>query len=101
MTTDIHEPPDPPLDAAQSALAAALTPAQIQAIDTALLRHAAAEPRKVARVVSAAMWDVGAAHPGLPDVFYARRIALLVERGELEASGDLARMRWSEVRLPG
>ena len=37
---------------------------------------------------------------GIPDVFYAQRVRKLVEDGHLEAQGNLAYMRYSEVRLP-
>ncbi|WP_425530461.1 DUF3658 domain-containing protein [Xanthomonas oryzae] len=35
----------------------------------------------------------------MPDIFYAQRIRHLVSAGHLEASGNLNRMRFSEVRL--
>jgi hypothetical protein len=34
------------------------------------------------------------------DLFYAQRVTRLVAAGQLEATGDLGRMRYSEVRLP-
>ena len=37
---------------------------------------------------------------GLPDLFYAGRIKALVAQGRLVAYGNLAHMRYSEVRLP-
>jgi len=36
---------------------------------------------------------------GVPDVYYARRVAELVAMGKLEAQGDLRRMRFNEVRI--
>lgn len=38
-------------------------------------------------------------HPGLPDVFFAKRIKQLANDGLLEVFGDLNRMRYSEIRL--
>jgi hypothetical protein len=38
--------------------------------------------------------------PGLPDLFYARRVEKLVEKGLLVAEGPLTTMGQSEVRLP-
>ena len=84
----------------QQAIADALTPSQLADIDTALLRAAQLRWRKLAMVVATAMYDLPERIDGLPDVFYARRAALLVDAGTLEARGDLRRMRYSEVRLP-
>ncbi|WEK97612.1 DUF3658 domain-containing protein [Xanthomonas oryzae] len=39
------------------------------------------------------------AYCDIPDIFYAQRIRYLVSAGHLEASGNLNRMRFSEVRL--
>jgi len=92
--------PDPPLSAEQEAQASSLTAADIERIDKHLLSEASHSWRKVARVIG---WTMRAIHdefPGIPDVFYARRIKHLVRSGALEAAGDLGRMRFSEVRLP-
>ena len=35
----------------------------------------------------------------IPDVFYSQRIRELVSGGQLQAQGNLHRMRFSEVRL--
>ncbi len=35
----------------------------------------------------------------IPDVFYAQRVRMLVERGVLQAQGDLTRMGCCEVRI--
>jgi hypothetical protein len=37
----------------------------------------------------------------LPDVFYGLRIKHLAKSGVIEAAGNLNRMRFSEIRLPG
>ncbi|MFD0320268.1 DUF3658 domain-containing protein [Lysobacter gummosus] len=36
---------------------------------------------------------------GIPDLFYAQRVATLVARGLLKSQGDLSRMRYCEVRV--
>jgi hypothetical protein len=88
------------MDAAQQALANALTADQLEAIDRALLRASDAQWRKVARVVGTAMMSDWEGKPeGIADVFYSQRVAHLVQQGKLEAQGNLARMRFSEVRL--
>ena len=74
-----------------------LTAADFEKIDDALLAESSAVWRKSARVVGFAMSRVR--FNGIPDVFYAQRLKGLVERGKLEAVGDLNFMRYSEVRL--
>jgi hypothetical protein len=39
--------------------------------------------------------------PEIPDGYYAQRVALLVNAGNLHSQGNLDYMRFSEVRLPG
>ncbi len=39
------------------------------------------------------------AFEGVPDIYYSERIRKLVEKGVLEAAGNLHYMRYSEVRL--
>ena len=41
-------------------------------------------------------------HPvvGIPDSYYAQRVAALVSEGKLVSQGDLKRMHSSEVKLP-
>ena len=92
--------PDPPLSAEEAMLASQLSPAQLQAVDRALLAQASERPRKVALVVALAMNDASCDDIDLPDNFFAARIRELVSAGALEAFGDLASMRYSEVRLP-
>ena len=92
--------PDGPMDAEQQARANALTADQIEAIDRALVRASDAQWRKVARVVGTAMMSDWKGKPkGIADVYYSQRVAQLVQQGKLEAQGNLARMRFSEVRL--
>jgi hypothetical protein len=37
---------------------------------------------------------------GVPDMYYAERVRILVRRGLLESQCNLAAMRYSEVRIP-
>jgi hypothetical protein len=90
---------DSALTAEQERLAATLTPSQVAEIDAALLRACGPRSRKLAMVVGTAMHELPNRIHGLPDVFYARRVAALVASGRLQAIGDLRRMRYSEVRL--
>ncbi len=89
---------DPPLDADDVQAIAALTQDDLRSIDRAILSSSSESWRKVALVVAVAM----DAHPGLyydiPDVFYGQRVIGLVSSGNLEARGNLRRMRFSEVR---
>ena len=92
-------PPDGPLSAEQEALAATLSAEFIAQIDAALLGHARARWRKVAMIVGLTMRDSSLRIPGLPDIYYAGRVKVLVAHGLLEADGNLEFMRYSEVRL--
>ena len=51
-------------------------------------------------VVSMSMEELGGRYPQLSDVFYAERVGALAGSGRLESQGNLAYMRFSEVRLP-
>ena len=56
--------------------------------------------QKVARLVAEVMTSNWPNKPsGIADVYYAQRVDRLVQKGILEARGDLRRMRFSEVRL--
>ena len=93
--------PDPPLTAEQEALVRTLSKTVVSRVDAALVANASSKWRKVAVVIAAAMDDARGSAVGLPDVYYARRVKQLVAAGRLESFGDLCRMRYSEVRLPG
>jgi hypothetical protein len=93
--------PDPPLTAEQEARVRALSKTVVSRIDAALVARASPKWRKVASVIAAAMADMRGSAAGLPDVYYAQRVRELVAVGRLESFGDLSRMRYSEVRLPG
>ena len=89
--------PDPELDQQQKLFVAALDPASVKKIDELLLSFAAHNWRKVAMLVGMAMSDPSHIK-GVPDIFYAQRVRLLVENGSLESQGNLQAMRFSEVR---
>ena len=92
--------PDPPLTPEQEAKVAQLTESAIEAIDNTLMSNAKNQWRKVAMVVGVTMNHLQDRVRGIPDLFYAQRIRKLVEAGRLESQGNLAYMRFSEVRLP-
>ena len=90
---------DPPPDSDDLRAIAQLSEEDLRVIDRAILASASKDWRKVALVVAVAM----DAHPDhyydIPDVFYSQRVRHLVSGGKLQAQGNLARMRFSEVRL--
>ena len=92
--------PDPELTPEQSALVAKLSDEQIQEIDNMLFSHARRDWRKVAMLVALALTHRKANLDGIPDLFYAQRIRILVAQGRLESQGNLQYMRFSEVRIP-
>jgi hypothetical protein len=92
--------PDRPLTKQEEAIAAALSPEFLLKLDEALLSLAGTRSRKVAMIVALALNNPDLQVPGLPDVYYARRIGLLVETGKLQAFGNTNFMRYSEVRIP-
>ena len=98
----INEPDkvDQPMNESQRAVANSLTEDTLQEIDRALLANVAKLPRKVARVVGSTMSNPEVRVSGLPDLFYAERVRLLVESGKLESKGNLYAMRYCEVWLP-
>jgi hypothetical protein len=89
-----------PLTPQEEAAADALSLEMLRRIDAALLSHARKTNRKIAMLVGLTMMDPSLRVAGLPDVFYAQRIRMLVEKGLLVAEGSLGYMRYSEVRLP-
>jgi hypothetical protein len=66
-------------------------------IDRAILAHCREQWLKVARVIGDTHQGLGV--PTDPESI-AHRIEALVKAGKLESQGDLARWRFSEVRLP-
>lgn len=83
----------------EMAAISALSTTDIEAIDSAVLSACSQHWRKVAYVVSMAMDAYPDSYIEIPDIYYGDRIRHLVAAGLLETQGDLARMRFSEVRL--
>ena len=99
MTAD-DEQPDPPLDVEQSLRVSKLTQIELQEMDRQLLAQVSTSWRKVARIVAMTIRELRDSIPDVPDVYYAQRVQNLVALGQLESQGNLAYMRFSEVRLP-
>ena len=97
MTKETPQPL-PALTAEERAFVSRLTPQQLQAMDEALLSEVTERWRKVAMVVARAM-DRPSHVQGVPDTFYGLRMCALVDGGRVEAQGNVAYMRFSEVRL--
>ena len=93
-------PPDPELTLEQESLVSALSPSQIDEIDSALLSQISSQYRKVAMVVGLAMGKLPNRVNGIPDIYYAQRVAALHDKGLIVAQGNLRSMRSSEVKLP-
>jgi len=66
-------------------------------IDRIILAHCREQWLKVARVIGDTCERLG--DPSIPESI-AHRIEALVKAGKLESQGNLARWRFSEVRLP-
>jgi hypothetical protein len=70
-------------------------------IDILLLANITNQWRKVAFVVGWTMMKIDRDQlSGRNDLYFAKRVAVLVERGLIEYVGDLSRMGHCEVRLP-
>jgi hypothetical protein len=91
---------DAPLTPEQLEAVSVLDEAALRQIDEAILGNVTNNWRKVAMVVGMTMQQNAFQVKGIPDVFYAQRVILLVEKGAIEAEGNLRRMRRSEIRLP-
>ncbi|MEZ5444976.1 MAG: DUF3658 domain-containing protein [Gammaproteobacteria bacterium] len=92
--------PDPPLSPEQEARVVQLTSKEIEAIDKTLMSNAKPSWRKVAMLVGLSIGQLRDRIPDIPDLYYSQRVRKLVESGRLESQGNLAYMRFSEVRLP-
>ncbi|MBX3283107.1 MAG: hypothetical protein KF756_11580 [Acidobacteria bacterium] len=69
-------------------------------IDTRLLRNVGSDWRKVARVVGMTMIQIDPeARRGQDDLYFAGRIISLIERGFVEASGEVIHLRETEIRI--
>jgi len=91
---------DVPLSPEQRLRLQQLSASDLSLIDAVVLQSAAPSWRNVARVIAIAMHRLPRPVAALPESFYAHRIRELVAQGRLESLGDLARLRYSEVRLP-
>src|SRR5262249_6607697 len=98
MTSE--EDQDRDLTDQEEQLIAGLPAELVTRIDNALLAKANHRFHKVARIVAEVRQSFSDGPSGIPDVYYARRIAKLVKDGLLESQGNLRRMRFSEVRRP-
>ena len=89
---------DPPISPLQLGHISKLSADDIRNIDQAILNNASSEYRKQAMVIALALTDL--AFPGIPDIYYAQRVSILIQEGKLESRGDVSRMRYSEIRTP-
>lgn len=97
--SEIEREEDGPLDDADlQASAAKLTEADRQAIDDCILSHLTHRYQKTAKIVALTMMELG---DRFPDLSYLARVKHLASSGVIESVGNLNRMRFSEVRLPG
>lgn len=70
-------------------------------IDAALLANISIQWRKVSFVVGTTMMQINREkRVGLDDRYFASRVGVLVERGQVESKGDLEHMRQCEVKRP-
>lgn len=91
--------PNPPISAEEQAAVRLLTEQDLAAIDACIMKHCSDRFLKVARVLGRAEEELAARFRELSSVFYVLRLQCLVDEGHLEAAGNLAFMRFSEVRL--
>jgi Protein of unknown function len=68
-------------------------------LDEMILALASERWRKVAFVIGSVLHTCERSNRTMDEDAIARRVVTLVENGELEAQGNLARWRHSEVRL--
>ena len=69
-------------------------------LDTIIISHARKEWRKVAKIAAMTMQDCGVAPTDGELEAVVARVRHLIDRGRLEAKGNLAFPRFSEARLP-
>jgi hypothetical protein len=101
LDTDRPEgPPDVELTDAERRTVATLSEAQVALIDSALLADCAVSWRKVALVVGTALNKLPLELRDVPYGFLVQRVQVLADSDRLESKGNLAYMRFSEVRLP-
>lgn len=76
------------------------TPQDAAAVDELVLGKCAGRWRKVAMVVGSSLEEFDVRFPNLPYIYMQLRIVELIEKGRLEAQGDVMSMRHSEIRVP-
>jgi len=86
------------LDDEDTKAIAALTAADVAAIDAAILSKLSSHWQKTALVIAISMYAYPDRYDDIPDVYYGQRVLALAQQGLLEASGDLRKWRFSEVR---
>lgn len=91
--------PDAQLHASELDAVARLTASDIGLIDRTLVANASPAWKKATRIVGSTLVDLNPQFTGVSLGFYAQRIAALVQRGDLEAQGDVAFLRLCELRL--
>ncbi|MDH5633908.1 MAG: DUF3658 domain-containing protein [Gammaproteobacteria bacterium] len=95
---DEEPTPDRELTDEENSLINHLSQEEISEIDAALLNNVNSRWRKMAMVVGLTMTELPNRIKGIPDLFYAQRLRLMVENGQIEANGNLSSMRHCEVR---
>jgi hypothetical protein len=91
---------NPPLTAKEQSAIAKLSDMDLKVVDSEILARSAHHWLKVTRVVLPTVNALSNRYPDLSYIFYTQRLSHLVADGRLEAKGDLAQMRFSEVRIP-
>ncbi len=90
---------DPLLTPEEYEIVARLTESDLQEIDKLLMSNASRHWQKVAMVVGQTMMDLRTRYENISDIFYPQRVRKLVKEGKLESQGNMAYMRFSEVRI--
>jgi len=91
---------NPPLSDKERAAVEKFAAEDFEVIDAAILASCSSGWLKVARVMVDTERSLANDYPSLSYVFYTERLRWLVNAGHLESQGNLAYMRFSEVRIP-
>jgi hypothetical protein len=89
---------EPALTPEQRRMVDQLSESQIREIDQALLSNASDAWSQVTRLVLTTMIELDNGR-GLPNIYFAQRVAHLVREGILESKGDPTDLQSGEVRL--
>lgn len=92
--------PDPTLTPLQKARVAQLTDAEVREIDRTIETVVSDEWKKIAYVVGMAMMSISSRIEGVPDLYYAARLRVMIDAKRLIARGDPTYMHNCEVRSP-